>query len=387
MPNPKHIIMLLSNAFDPDPRVHQEAKSLVEHGYKITLICWDRDYKKPPLEQIDGISVERIYLRSTHGRGITQSFFLPLFWLKAFFRIIRREFDIIHAHDFDTLPLGFLIAKLHRKKIIYDSHESFSDMLYGALPKWTTSAIRATETFLIKRIDLLITVGSILEEDFKKRGAKRTCVVGNWKRLEDFNIPQEIIEQRKREFGILGDKLIISFISWFSKEQKLLELLQAVAESKQVHLIIGGDGPQRELVKAAAKDNSNITYLGYVPPKDIPLYTVMADAIVYCFNPDNPNSRFSAPNKLFEALAAGKAIISGDFGEIGRVIRTEDCGITLKQFTKDNLKEVINSLSLNGSLTKYRQNALEAGKNKYNWQIAKEILLINISSVCQSNAL
>ena len=39
------ILMLLSNAFDPDPRVHQEAVSLAQNGYDVQLLCWDREGK------------------------------------------------------------------------------------------------------------------------------------------------------------------------------------------------------------------------------------------------------------------------------------------------------------------------------------------------------
>lgn len=370
----KSIIMLLTNAFDPDPRVHQEAKSLVEHGHSVTIICWDREYKKPAFEIIDGIRIERIYVRSTHARGITQVFFLPLFWLKAFFRIIGRRFDIIHCHDFDTLPLGFFIAKLRRRKIIYDAHESFADMLYDALPKWTTNLIRLTETQLIRKIDLLITVGSILEDEFKKRGAKRTCVVGNWKRLEDFNIAPELATKKKKELGISENKLVISYIAWFTRDQKLQELLEAVSLCPNVHLIIGGDGPCRNMVEKAAKINSNITFLGYLKSCEIPLYTAIADVIVYCFDSRNPNSRFSAPNKLFEALAAGRAIITSDFGEIGKITKEEQCGVALNKLTARSLQDVFISISQNGFLGKFKQNSLLIGRNIYNWEKAEKIL-------------
>ena len=69
----KRVLMLLTNAFDPDPRVHQEARALVENGYDVTILCWDRDYKVPADEMIDGIRIERIYVRSTHGRGSAQA--------------------------------------------------------------------------------------------------------------------------------------------------------------------------------------------------------------------------------------------------------------------------------------------------------------------------
>ncbi|HYA41277.1 MAG TPA: glycosyltransferase [Syntrophobacteraceae bacterium] len=102
--------MLLTNAFDPDPRVHHEAVSLVQNGYEVTILCWDRDYKKAAVEVVDGIGVERIYVRSTHGRGTTQMFFLFVFWLKALLRGFSTRCDAIHCHDFDTLPLGAMQA-------------------------------------------------------------------------------------------------------------------------------------------------------------------------------------------------------------------------------------------------------------------------------------
>ena len=49
------------------------------------------------------------------------------------------------------------------------------------------SALMPLENFLIRRIDLLITVGEKLRQHFAERGARRSVVVGNWKRLEEFS--------------------------------------------------------------------------------------------------------------------------------------------------------------------------------------------------------
>src|SRR4030042_5588982 len=88
----KRVLMLLTNAFEPDPRVHQEALSLIQNGYDVSLLCWDRDRKFPPEEVIDGIKIERIYVRSPHGGGATQVPFLLLFWLKTYGRAISRDY-------------------------------------------------------------------------------------------------------------------------------------------------------------------------------------------------------------------------------------------------------------------------------------------------------
>ena len=371
--NRKRVLMLLTNAFEPDPRVHQEAKSLVENGYCVTILCWDRDCKFPPQEVIDGITIERIYVRSTHGRGSTQAPFLLLFWLKAYAKASVKDFDIVHCHDFDTLPLGYLLAKRKKTKVIYDAHESYVDML-GNLPGWLKMAIYKVEGFLLKRTDLLITVGDILREAFIRRGAKQTCVVGNWKDPSQFQFPPEALKEERKRLNIFNGQLVISFITNLGMERQLQPLIAAVKESREIFLIIGGDGPCREIVKDASQKCGNIAYLGYVNPSKVPFYTALSDIIFYGFDPVNPNSRFSAPNKLFEALAAGKAVLTGDFGEIGKIVTETRCGLILRSFSEQEIKGSFSKFTSEVS-SQLQDNASKAASVKYNWQNARIALL------------
>ena len=45
--------MLLTNAYDPDPRVRQEALALIGMGCRVKILAWDRDLKSPAIG-IDG---------------------------------------------------------------------------------------------------------------------------------------------------------------------------------------------------------------------------------------------------------------------------------------------------------------------------------------------
>ena len=131
---PKTILMLLTNAYDPDPRVRQEALSLIAMGCRVRLLSWDRDQKAAATESIEGVEVERVFVASRHGRGPTQILFYLRVYAKMFWRGWRTPFDAVHCHDLDTLPLGFVLGKLRRKPIVYDAHESFPDMLEGSVP-------------------------------------------------------------------------------------------------------------------------------------------------------------------------------------------------------------------------------------------------------------
>jgi glycosyltransferase involved in cell wall biosynthesis len=373
--------MLLSNCFEPDPRVYQEAKALIKTGCDVTIIAWDRDVKKPRYEEVDAIQVERIFLRSVHGRGTSQIFYLLAFWLKGFCRAIRRDFDVVHCHDFDTLPLGFLIAKIRRKTIVYDAHESYADMLVGSVHARVLMFIRYMEGLLIKRVDLLITVGEILKREFERRGAKNACVVGNWKDPKEYAFSTKILRSEKERLGIREGQIVITYIAWLSSERRIMSLVEAAKLVKDIYLIIGGDGPLKDIVRTEAVRSENIMYLGFVNPKAVPLFTALADVVFYGFDKHHPNSKYSAPNKLFEALAAGKAVITGDFGEIGKIVKEERCGISIPELSAENIKASLVSLARGKSLERYKTNAKNAGLSRFNWDFAESILCGNYADL------
>ncbi len=374
-----NILMLLTNAFDPDPRVHREARALVQAGHRVTILCWDRDRKAAAYEVVDGIHLERIYVDSTHGRGASQMFYLAKFWAKAFAVARKKEFDVVHAHDFDTLPLGFALARIKKARLVYDSHESYVDMMHG-LPAVVRSAIYHSENFLLKRCDLVITVGDILKEFLQERGARNICVVGNWQDPAKFVFDEGALRQGRSELGISDEQKVIAFIAHLGRERRVPELVDAIRNAPDTHLILGGNGPCAELAQKAADEFSNISYLGYVQPDKVPFYTAMADIVFYGFDPDNPNARFSAPNKLFECLAAGKAMLTGNFGEIGRIVKEWQCGIILEDYAVEKIRSALDEMS-GEQVEKFRRQSAAACRERFSWPVAADILIENYANL------
>jgi len=368
----KRVLMLLTNAFNPDPRVHREASALVRAGYQVTILCWDRDLVEAREEEVDGIRVRRVYLRSTHGRGSTQMFFLLLFWLKAIVKAGSLQFDVVHAHDFDTLPLGYILAKKKRARLVYDSHESYADMLHD-LPRVIKRGIIILENLLLKRTDLVITVGELLRSSLERRGAGHSVVVGNWQDREKFAFDKATIARERERMGISPGQIAIVFIANLTPERQIQPLLEAAKEDPELFLILGGKGACAPAVAEAAAKYRNIEYLGFVNPTDIPLYTAISDVVFYGFDPHNPNARFSAPNKLFEALAAGKPLITGDFGEIGRIVKDRDCGVVIQNYSAKDIIEACKKLK-NGRAEAPAAAAKTAGEF-FTWARAESQLL------------
>src|SRR5512132_3156213 len=88
----KTVLMLLTNTYDPDPRVRQEALSLLQMNWRVRLIAWDRDRKHPATEVAEGVEIERIHLRSSHGRGTIQLFYYVLLYVQMLWKGWKTKF-------------------------------------------------------------------------------------------------------------------------------------------------------------------------------------------------------------------------------------------------------------------------------------------------------
>lgn len=372
----RYILMLLTNRFDPDPRVYYEARALLEQGYRVTVVCWDRDLPRAAADvTIDDISVHRISLASRHGRGNSQLLFVPLFWLRALWYCLRKQYDYVHCHDFDTLPLGFVLGRIRRKPVIYDSHENYLGMLGTRIHPWIRRMLRAVEDFLLRRVELVITVGDRLREHFEKRGAGPCVVVGNWKPLEDYQRPAGEIQEIRRRLGIPKGAFCIAFIGNLDANRKLAELLEAVKHAEfPVHLLIGGKGALADSIVEASRTNQRIKYLGFVNVHDIPAYTLAADVIFYGMDKRRANAWAAIPNKLFEAIAAGRPMIAADCGEMGDIIRRYGCGLLLEEVTVNSVGNALAECRRREQWQRLAYGAVSAAK-EYNWKRAKDRLV------------
>jgi len=372
--HPKTVLMLLTNAYDPDPRVRQEALALIGMGCRVKLMAWDRDLKAPASECMEGVDVERVFVSSTHGRGATQIFIYAWLYLKMLWRGIRTSFDVVHCHDLDTLPLGFVLGKLKRRPVVYDAHESFPDMLDGNVPDAVQGGLVHLENFFIRRIDVLITVGEKLRRHFAERGARRSVVVGNWKRLVDFSRTEQQNREVRQRLKIPEEALAVVCITQLLKDRKIDELLEASKQCPDVYIILGGKGVLESQIVLAAAANPRLVFVGFVSGKQIADYTCAADVVYYGFDPTNPNARFSAPNKLYEALAAGRPLITGDFGEIAEVVREAKCGIVLPVYCAEEIQKAFTVMENRNLRNSMANNARKSGRTSLNWAKGEEVL-------------
>jgi glycosyltransferase involved in cell wall biosynthesis len=110
-----------------------------------------------------------------------------------------------------------------------------------------------------------------------------------------------------------------------------------------------------------------------------------ADVVYYGLRSDFPNNRFSSPNALYSALAAGRPLLTTDVGEISQVVRKEGCGLILPQPGATGcsmaaayataIGQALEELRVPEVRAAMAARARCAGEGVYNWRVAEARLL------------
>ncbi|AGB04699.1 glycosyltransferase [Aciduliprofundum sp. MAR08-339] len=346
--------MLLSNPLNPDPRVEKEATTLVKAGHNVTVIAWNRE-KYEKYEDRD-FKIVRIGPGARYGT-MDVVLKLPLFYLHALFQAFRMDFDVVHAHDLDTAPLGFIISLIKNVPLIYDSHESYPDMIAREVPPIIKKIIEKLDIFISKHSTAVITVGNRLASRFKKFGARKVIIIGNWK---------ERVATQSNNHG----KFVISYVGVLTWDRHVEDMIKAFCNDERFEILVGGYKGREIEVKTLCNKCSNCKFLGKVDPKKIPEIYKNSDAIYYSLDPSIPNNYYSVPNSLFMALATGTPMITLDYGEIGEIVRKYKCGVVFNSQTPEEIKKA----ALNLMKMDLKEN-IERAYSDFNWNIAKNRLI------------
>jgi glycogen(starch) synthase len=403
----KNVLMIVNTHVYDDPRVMLEAASLSKAGYQVRIIGAARLAGQPTRKNVDGIEIVLTPMVVTsnplsllrnlwkllrgHVNGRTEqppalqtSLLSLIFFTLWTLRLgITIPADVVHSHDFSPLPAAWLLARLRRARLVYDSHESAPDLYPGRKGRW----IGTLERRLIGKADAVITVGERLAQALIERGARQVTVIGNWKQLNQYEVDPARIDAKRQEWHLTDAKLTITYIGDLTSTiYHLQPLIEAVCQSPDVTLFIAGRGDMETAIIEAAEHAPNIHWLGYLDISEVPIYTHIVDVVYCCLHPRFGQAYYVAPNKLFEAFAAGKAIIARrGVGELGEILERIPAGILLDDVTSQTLKEAFHELQNPERLRALHTASLQ-GRERYNWAIAEQRLRILYAELRDSHS-
>ena len=366
-----NVLMTLANPFTHDPRVYNEARSLVKAGHKVTVLGWDRKNENPPFGTIDGIDIVRSY-NTKFMELLPHDFFRFRYWWNQGYKDAlklnkERHFDVVHCHDFSALPIGIKLKKKLGIPLVYDAHEIWGYMIAADVPKVLVDYYLKQEEKLIKYMDGFIIAEDKYADYYKSITSKKLTPILNCKHLisKKYEPPN-------------NKKTTLLYLGSLDKNRFLLELVDVVKEIPNIKCIIGGIRSRTAYYNALVDKCSkahNVDFIGRVSIEEVLAMTKKADVIVCMIYPYNINTKIATANKQFEAMVCGRPIICTKGTRSGEITEEEKCGL-VADYTKESLKEVINKLKDSSKLREeLGRNALKAAINKYNWEIEEKKLL------------
>lgn len=372
-------LMLLSNPYRPDPRVLIEARALVGAGMKVQLIVWDREGSRPTRASEDGIDVTRLGPRARSRSPKDMLTRLPRFWIGAMLESRKHRFDLVHANDFDTLPLGFAISRLHGMPLLYDAHELYAKMIepdVGGISK----LIWMWERCCAKRADAVITVSESLADGLSKGRKDRAHVVST---SQDPSILKGVDVRNLREkYGLKG--FVVSYLGSLEPGRFVEELLAAFGPNEGITVLIAGSGTLQPMVEKAAAQNPAIRFIGVVDTDEALRLTYASDLVVAMMDPSNPNNRVGTPGKIINALACGRPMITNEGLQIAEKIRQANAGVIVP-YDKGNFRAAVQAISrASKELIEMGRKGRDLYDREYSWERSRQELLAVYGSLLKT---
>jgi len=372
--------MLLSNSFRPDPRVLKEAASLADSGFRITILCWDREAEHSKTETVrDGVEVIRIqHVASSYGIGARQLLRLPKFWWALFPHLDRLKPDIIHCHDFDTLPAGLLWGKLHGTPVIYDAHEYYADLckprLKGFGGRLLYQMIRIGEHIGARAASAVVTVDESLGEVYRGLN-KRVVIIGHYPSKNLAAIAAPVFTRNHLTLLYTGrlsvDRGLLTYV-------RILRQLLAWGIPARLRLVgVFTPSAEEQTLAAQCQGIENAVEISsWVHYDQIPSILREAD-VGLCILLPEPRYVVSFPVKLFEYMAAGLPVLASNFPPIESIVQNERCGNLVNplddpQIAASALRDWWQNHRIPQTMG---ENGRQAVLDRYNWETLTQELI------------
>lgn len=325
----RRVLILVENLPSPfDRRVWQEATTLRDAGYEISIICPSGKGYESHYEVVEDVHIWRydLPLEAEGAKGYLVEYSLALFHtFRLAFKVKRqRGFDVIHACN--PPDLLFLIGGFFKiffgKKFLFDHHDINPELYEAKFGRrdifWKLMVWLERLTF--RTADVSIATNESYRRIAIERGgmpADRVHVVRSGPKLDRLRIIPSVPELKR------GRRYLVSYVGVMGKQEGIDYLLHAAQYiirelgRDDVHFGLVGGGTSLEEMKRMASDLGivdYVTFTGRVPDQELLEMLNTADV---CVNPDvaNEMNDKSTMNKIMEYMALGKPIVQFDLTE------------------------------------------------------------------------
>lgn len=357
----KIIVSVISDLVT-DQRVQKECNTLYKMGYDV-LLAGRKSPRKFLLNQLPYKTI-RFYNLFKGG-----PLMYLMFNLQLFFYLFFKRADILWANDLDTLLPNYMISRIKNLKLVYDSHEYFTESVYKKSSKGVWEKV---ENYLFPKMKNVITVNDSIKKVYENKFRVSITVIRN--------VPYRFIKNAANENVVLPDKKILIIQGMGLNEnrgaEEAVEMMQFLPDDFILYFIGSGTilNKLKQMV-SQLKLQSRISLIDALPYGEMMEYTRQSFlGLVFEKIEVSDEHRFSLPNKFFDYLHAGIPVLSSKAPEIKKVIDKYDVGDLINTFDPKEIAQKIISISKDEiTYQKWKRNTIAASMD-LNWENEERIL-------------
>lgn len=314
------------------------------------------------------------------GVGARMAFYLLLFSyaLMSLIPLLLSRADIYYSRD--ELLLALLARFKPRRSLAYEAHVLAPAGRGAALQRYVLARVGS----------VVATTGPLRQNLIAERGAEPTRAIvahDGIRRGRFAELPAQA--DARQGLGWNADAFIVGYLGrlhTLGMDKGLGNLVDALAPLDGVDLaLVGGPDAMAQVLReqwlAYDLPADRFLYAGHVPPVDVPLYLRAFDVCAMPLPYTAHFAHYASPLKLFEYLAAGRAIIASDLPAWSDVVSHEETALLLPPDDIAAWTAAIKRLKDDGDLrSRLGERARERTLAHYTWRARAERILAHIDS-------
>lgn len=233
------------------------------------------------------------------------------------------------------------------------------DFMGKPLTGWLRWRARRLLRFNLNAARRIVCVSEIAKRHLMDNwnvAAEKLLVLPNAVDVNRFKPDPNLGAQTRASLSLTAEQPLLVFVGSFYQWHDVTTLLRAFARVRQTcpgaRLLLVGDGAERGRMTALAHElglEEAARFTGFVSHADVVRYVNAADIAIVPV-PKMERDMWLSPMKLFEYMAAGKAVIASALGQIVDVVRDGENGLLVPPGDEAALAQGIERLIADPSL-------------------------------------
>ena len=353
----KRIVLTVINDLNYDQRMIRICNSLVDEGYKVTLVGRENP-KSKPLEK-RRFHQKRIKVNRASGKMM---YFI--YWVKLFFYLLQKKADVFCATDLDSILSVYFASIIKGTKRVYDGHELFTEMKEVVTRPKEKAMWEWIERFTLPRFPIGYTIGDYYAGYFQKKYGL------NYEVIRNATVLKPLIREEPEEPFILYQGAV--------NEGRCFEELIPAMQFVNHRLVVCGDGNfYQKAIDLANKYNvtDRIVFKGYVNVQELSNYTKKAHVGITLFDAYGLSNELSLANRYFDYMHFAVPQLAMDYPEYKKINNEFEIAYLIPKPTIELISEGLNKLMGDPIYhQKLKENTWKA-REKYCWQNEEKKLI------------